>query len=222
MNRNIAIRRCVDALMTAALLLLMSYSLIGEAVHEWLGTGMGLLFLLHLVLNRKWLQGLGSGRYAPYRVLQTALAALCLLAMLGLLFSGVLLSQCLFPALRIRGLTGAARRLHMACSFWGFVLMSVHLGFHWGMVLPMGRLPPVLARLLRALGWLTAAYGVYAFWKRGFPDYLLLRNHFLFLDYEEPVLCFFFDYLAVMGLFIFCGRCGAKLFQNIKRSRDHE
>ena len=45
----------VDILMTATLLLLMAYSLVygsnpavGEAVHEWLGTGMFVLFVLHI------------------------------------------------------------------------------------------------------------------------------------------------------------------------------
>lgn len=33
-----------DLLMTIALLLLMPYEMIGEAAHEWIGTGMFLLF----------------------------------------------------------------------------------------------------------------------------------------------------------------------------------
>lgn len=66
-------------------------------------------------------------------------------------------------------------------------------------------------REFRALGPLIALYGAYAFWKRGFPGYLLLRTHFLLLDYEEPVLLFFLDYLAIMGLLVFCVHCGARL-----------
>ena len=55
------VKRAVDLLMTAALLLLMSYSLIGEAAHEWTGMGMFLLFITHLILNRKWVGSLGRG-----------------------------------------------------------------------------------------------------------------------------------------------------------------
>ena len=36
-----------DIAMTVILLLLMAYSLVGEALHEWLGIGMFLLFILH-------------------------------------------------------------------------------------------------------------------------------------------------------------------------------
>lgn len=213
--------------MTAALLALMSYSLIGEAAHEWVGVGMALLFILHLALNRTWLQSLGRGRYTAYRVVQTVLAALCVLAMLGLTASGILLSRHAFSALRIRGWSAMARQAHMACSFWGFVLMSLHLGLHWKMVLNAARRFAVTrAKEFRALGGLIALYGAYAFWKRGFPGYLLLRTHFLFLDYEEPILFFFLDYLAIMGLFVFCAHCGTGLFlrrtTKMKRTIDNE
>lgn len=220
--KKTALKRSVDLLMTAALLALMSYSLIGEAVHEWLGMGMAVLFVLHLALNWQWVRGLRRGRWSAYRILQTVLAALCFVTMLGLMSSGIILSRHVF-ALRIRGWSAIARQVHMAGSFWGFVLMSLHLGLHWTMVLNAARRFAVTrTKGFRALGALIALYGAYAFWKRGFPGYLLLRTHFLFLDYEEPILFFFLDYLAVMGLFIFCAHCGAGLFRRktIKMKKD--
>lgn len=204
-------KRSVNLLMTAAMLTLMSYSLIGEAVHEWIGIGMAVLFVLHLALNWQWVRGLGKGRWPAYRILQAVLAGLCLLTMLCLMTSGIILSRHVFSALRIRGLSAIARQVHMAGSFWGFVFMSLHLGLHWGIVLNAARSFTVTrTRGFRALGWLTAAYGAYAFWRRGFPGYLLLRTHFLFLDYEEPILFFFLDYLAIMGLFVFCAYYGSR------------
>lgn len=203
--------------MTAALLLLMPYSLIGEAAHEWIGLGMALLAAAHLTLNRQWIRSLGRGRYSAYRVFQTVLAALCLLMMLGLISSGIILSRHAVPGLPVRGWSAAARRIHMACSFWGFVLMGLHLGLHWGMVLNRARRPAVAkTRIFRALGWLIAAYGAYAFWKRGFPAYLSLRAHFLFLDYEEPVPFFLADHLAIMGLLILCAHYGEQLLKGKK------
>ena len=116
-----------------------------------------------------------------------------------------------------------ARQVHMACSFWGFVLMSLHLGLHWTMVLNAARRFAVTrTKGFRALGVLIALYGAYAFWKRGFPGCLLLRTHFLLLDYEEPFLFFYLDYLAIMGLFVFCAHYGARLFlrKTIKTERE--
>lgn len=200
------VRRAVDFLMTAALLFLMSYSLISETAHEWIGMGMFLLFLVHLILNRGWLQSLNRGRYTAYRAVQTALVIGCFLAMLGLMASGIILSNHVFNGLHIRGWSALARQAHLLCSYWGFVLMSLHLGLHWSVILAAVR-RLAGARWFRWLGWLTAAYGAYAFWKRDLPDYLFLRTHFVFFDYEEQVLFFFADYLAIMGLFIFCGYC---------------
>lgn len=213
------LRRVVDLLMAVALLLLMSYSLIGEAAHEWIGIGMFLLFVLHLILNRNWIAGLRKGRCSAYRVVQTVLVLLCFQAMVGLMASGIILSQHVFPALHIRGLSDAARQLHMLCSFWGFGFMSLHLGLHWSAILHMANRFAVTKRpVFRLLGWLTAAYGVYAFGKRRFPGYLLQQTHFLFLDYEEPLIFFFADHLAIMGTFIFCAHYGKRLLTRRKRN----
>ena len=210
------VKRAVDFLMTAALLLLMSYSLIGEAAHEWIGIGMFLLFAVHLILNRKWVGSLGRGRWSAYRIVQTILVALCFLTMVGSVTSGIILSNYIFAGLRIRGWSAPARQAHLLCSYWGFLLMSLHLGLHWSMVLTTVR-RFFKAKRLRWLGWLTAAYGVYALWKRDLPEYLFLRTHFVFFDYEEPVLFFFTDYLAIMGLFIFCGYYGCHLLTRRKK-----
>ena len=54
-------------------------------------------------------------------------------------------------------------------------------------------------------GLAVAVYGAYAFVKRSIPSYLFLRTQFVFFDYEEPLVFFFLDYLAIMGLFVFIG-----------------
>lgn len=55
------IRLATDAAMTIALLLLMAYSLVGEAAHEWIGMAMLALFILHHALNRKWIGAVSRG-----------------------------------------------------------------------------------------------------------------------------------------------------------------
>lgn len=87
--------------------------------------------------------------------------------------------------------------------------MSVHLGLHWNMLLSAARiyLRPCKVRtwLLRLAGYLFAAYGVGAFFRRNVGLYLLLKSHFVFFDYSEPVEFFLLDYLAVMGLSVGMG-----------------
>ena len=50
-----AVKLAVDVLMTLGLLFLMGYQFWGDFAHEWAGTGMFVLFLLHHVLNRNCL-----------------------------------------------------------------------------------------------------------------------------------------------------------------------
>ena len=54
MSKTIRFKILIDVLMTADLLLLMSYGLLGEEWHEWVGIGMFLFFMVHHMLNRKW------------------------------------------------------------------------------------------------------------------------------------------------------------------------
>lgn len=48
--------------------------------------------------------------------------------MLGLGYSGMVMAQ--YLPFSISGSISLARRIHLACSYWGFVLMSMHLGMH--------------------------------------------------------------------------------------------
>ena len=60
--------------------------------------------------------------------------------------------------------------------------------------------------ILRILGICIAVYGTYAFIRRGLPGYMSLQNPFVFFGFEEPLIFFFLDYLAVMGLFVWAGQ----------------
>ena len=207
--------------MTVLLMLLMAFELIGREAHEWIGTGMFVLFVVHHVLNRKWTAHLLKGKYTPIRVLQTTLAVLVLLCILSSVVSGVVLSRYVFSFLPIEGGRSWARTLHMIGAYWGFVLMSLHLGIHWNMMLGMagkasGRPSAVRRRILRILGAVIAVYGLYAFVKRGIGSYMLLQNLFVFFDFEEPLILFYIDYIAVMGLFIWIGHYLAQLLRRRK------
>lgn len=208
-----------DAAMTLGLLFLMGYHLWGDTAHEWVGAGMFLLFILHHILNWYWWKGLFKGKYNAVRTLQTVINLLTMAAMLGLMVSGVILSSKVFAFLHIRGHMAFARRLHMAASYWGFLLMAAHLGLHWGILgmawktrstdKPVSFLPTVL-------GALIAIYGAFAMVKRDLATYLFLRSEFVFLDFSESKILFYLDYLSIMGTFIFLSHIAAKLLREHK------
>lgn len=134
-NSKIMIKLCIDIGMTIILLFLMTYELIGQAVHEWLGIGMFVLFLTHHILNSRWSRNILKGRYTPLRIWQTVLVLLVLACMAGSMVSGVILSRHVLAFLPISGGRSFGRNLHMLSAYWGFVFMSLHLGFHWNMMM---------------------------------------------------------------------------------------
>lgn len=209
MANKTAVRHLVDLLMTVVLVLLMAYFLTDQEIHEWLGAGMLVLFIAHHILNRKWLQALGRGKYTPFRILQTTLALLVLLCMLGSMLSGIWMSRYVFDFLPTQGHMGLARTAHLLCAYWGFLLLSAHLGLHWGIMLgaarrAAGNRKPSALRtaVLRVLAAGISACGVYAFARQHIADYLFLRSHFVFFDYERPPVLYFLDLLSMMGLCI--------------------
>ena len=55
-----------------------------------------------------------------------------------------------------------------------------------------------------------SAYGIYAFIKRQFPDYMFMKTAFVFFDFGEPRIFFFLDYITVMVLFAMVGHFAVK------------
>ena len=215
MKHKMITKICIDVAMTVALLLLMAYQLIGEEAHEWIGVIMFVLFVTHHLLNRAWSRNVLKGKYNTRRVCQMILVLLILLCMLGSMVSGIILSRYVFAPLNITTGSATARSVHMLCAYWGFILMSIHLGFHWNMIVAMAAkaFPKAFAGsvlVARIIAALIAVYGGIAFVKRDFWNYLTLKNHFAFYDFSEPVLLFLFDYLAVMGLFVVLGHYASR------------
>lgn len=210
MKAKTVIKILVDIAMTAALMILMTYELAGAATHEWVGMAMFILFIIHHILNLNWCKNLFHGKYTVLRICQTALAVLVLFSMIGSMASGIILSRHVFDFLSISGGQSQARTLHLLCAYWGYVLMSVHLGLNWNMIMGMAKklakkTSKVRKSLLRIAAALIAVYGVYALINRNIISYMFLKNQFVYFDYNEPIYLFMLDYSAIMGLFIFIG-----------------
>jgi len=103
-----------------------------------------------------------------------------------------------------------ARKLHILGSYWGFILMSAHIGMHWNRIIGMliektkqKKLSKLYKAMPFAAGCFISAYGIIAFLKRDIITYLFLKNEFVFMDFDESKILFYFDYIAIMGLIIF-------------------
>ena len=180
------------------LLLLMPYSLIGEKPHEVLGVAMFALFVLHQILNRNWYKSLTSGKFNRSRILTTAINFLILILMILQTASGVLLSNYLFVFDFYEGI-GTARLIHLAVSYWLFILVAVHLGFHFKFLKTQLKIKSVTP--LKILAGAISIYGIYAFINRQLLDYMFLKSEFVFLDFSENVAFVIADFFAILILF---------------------
>lgn len=208
------LRMTIDSLMVILLPMLMGYSLVGELYHEIIGITIGVLFTVHIVLNRKWFTSLFKGKYNARRIVMTIVNILLAICVLTSMVSGIFLSKHVFRFLGIHTLSSLMRTLHMPAAYWGLVLMSFHAGTHGRMILSKLRKKPVKVTV-GILFPAVSAYGVYAFIKRGFADFLLGKVMFVFFDYSEPFIFYYLDYLSVIILFMTIGYFIMKIIEYI-------
>ena len=214
----------VDGLMTIFILFLMGYQLWGEVLHEWAGAAALVLFIIHHILNRGFYKTLFQGSYSVMCVITLCIDCLVLIVMLLQMYSGIVMSRYVFTFLSLGGGMALVRRLHILGAYWGFLLISVHLGLHWNMMLSIIRKiikiksgSNIRSTITFWAGLAIAGYGAWVFAERNFLSYLFMQTEFVFLDYSEPAILFYIDYLALMGLCIFIAHYGTKMLRKIKK-----
>ena len=222
MKHSWSVRRGINVLMTLALFFLMGYLLWGETAHERVGIGMGVLFFLHVLLNRRGMRALARGPHSLLRVVQLAVDLLAGVAMLALLASGLILSGFGFAVSGAERVIGGAQTLHLAASHWLYVLLSLHLGLHPQLFARAARhlSGSITGRLVRAVCVLFALYGFVALYERDFLEAMAFQMHFLFFNFSEPALWYYIDLLAIMASVCLIGYGLMGLTRRLRHGRD--
>ena len=212
-KKQIPWKGMVDGALFLLLLNQMAYVLTGQPHHERTGTVMVLLVLCHNLLNRRWFGAVGKGKYNPRRLFGTVLNFLTFGLILALFVSGAVMSRYVFDFLPIHGGRALARRVHIACAYWGFLLMAVHIGMHWdGIKRRMGKLfgkaeiEGKRKGLISAVGWAASAYGIYACYRHEILSFLVMKNEFAIFN-QQSVFLFVLDYLAIIILIVKVTSC---------------
>lgn len=141
--------------------------------------------------------------------------------MLGSMISGIILSRYVFKSIRIMGVAVLMENVHMICAYWGFVMMALHLGFHWNMFINMiknktEKWKNSIWLVVRTLTYGIAIYGIFAFIKRKIGLYMTLKSHFVFFDPTETLRLYMLDYILMMILFVLVGYYIWKLDKNAR------
>lgn len=175
-------------------------------IHETLGTVIGLVALLHALLNRRWykrrwekLTGRAKRR-TPWQVrdvVSLVVNVFLTLSFAAAFVSGLMCSQTLFAALTPDAwrMDLAYHSAHVALSLWCFLAAAVHAGLHGGIV--AGKLAPRLQPLQRTVGpWGLRGLGIalltlllwrtgVAYVARDVPYALLAETSYLYVERGE-------------------------------------
>lgn len=209
LTRKLLIKLVIDFFMTVLMPAAMAYNVTGNTIHELLGVSLFTLFIVHNILNRRWYQTVLKRRHNARRVLNTAVNLLLLVMVLMLIVSSVLISRSVFAFIPVYGGL-IARQIHTLATYWGFILISIHLGMHWRMIIGLIRKIlriPSLNRgctfAVRIMAVLIAVYGMYSFFARDVGSKLTLYYTYSYWNFDESPVFFFTDYVSIMGLCIF-------------------
>lgn len=143
----------LDIIMAVLLVLMYNKRILGMDFHEIGGLAVCGLFLIHKVLNWKWIKavttGLFSRRVPGRQKLFWILDLLLFLSFSYVLVSGILISKVVFPGL---GGGMAFKMGHYAAAALALVFTGLHIGLHVGWIGQrmkfLKRLPLVLRRVL--------------------------------------------------------------------------
>ena len=178
------IMRITDLIMTCNLLFLMSLQVTQQFTHEWTGIAMTVLFIVHHIFNYKYYKTLFKGKYNFLRIFQLLLNILLLVSFIITAVSGMAMSRFATPFMKGLMKASDARKLHLALSYWTFVLTGLHIGLHFGMI--TAKLPKGIFRKIAAV--IMAAVSVYVFvlfLNANIFDYMFMKTQFAFLDYDK-------------------------------------
>ncbi len=191
--------------------LLMLYSLIGEALHEWLGIAMLSLFLIHHLLNLRWHKNLFRGKYNSQRTVGIVVNIMISICMILMGISGITMSNHVIHLEFLSDGISLARKLHLVCSHWLFVLTSIHVGMHLnvmigymgkGTVSAGNKLKRKVIQIIKAI---LVILGIYFFVTTNIWDYMTYQTPFMYLDFSRPAIVTYAKYVFVMILFFIVG-----------------
>jgi len=178
MKKNI-IKMTLDIVMIIVLALLYNSHVAAMSFHEIAGLAICGLFIIHCLLNIKWITGISKRFFSKSLALKVRIGYIVNL-LLSVIFifaviSGIQTSQVLFPA---DSHGSVWRGIHHFCGAISIILVGIHLGLHWGFISGMFKkviklkdtVRKVIAMVLLVV---VLSFGVYSISTSSFTNWLV-------------------------------------------------
>lgn len=124
----------LDIIMVIVFALLFNKSALGLAFHEIAGLAIGAAFIIHKLLNAKWIKCVTQNIFNKKLLFKTRLNyildVVLLICFAFIIISGILISKVLFPNIDIAN-ESTFKMLHISISYATLMLIGIHIGLHW-------------------------------------------------------------------------------------------
>ncbi|MCR6727755.1 DUF4405 domain-containing protein [Agrobacterium fabrum] len=201
------VRLALDFLAVALIVACLAYWWLDNLSHELFGTVLFALVILHNIFNRRWYGGVTKRKLDAIRIVNLVTIICLAIGMTVMLVTSLLVSRDLFPFTALSG-AFAVREIHMFAGYWILLIIAVHLGTRWEVVMNVLRATfgargpmPVRAWASRILTFGIVGWGMMSFSEMAFGAKLMLTYSLDMWDFNESVLGFFLNYGSIVGMF---------------------
>ncbi|NTJ11524.1 DUF4405 domain-containing protein [Rhizobium lusitanum] len=224
MNSVLLLRLFFDLIAAGLLIFGLSYWWLGNTAHELAGTAMFLLIIVHNIFNRRFYGALKRTHRDVRSLFNVAVTLALIVAMLALVVTSILISNTLSPIMSAFG-GFTVRQIHTLAAYWALVIVAVHLGLRWPMIMGVAcnltgitRPNAVRTWTLRLVAAAIAIHGVWSSFALGLGSKLSMQVSLDWWNFEESVAGFFVHCVAIAGLYIFVTYYSVKWLQHRKRT----
>jgi len=132
MKKN-TVKIILDSVMAFVLMFMYKKGVLGLGFHEIAGIAVCLLFIIHILLNRKWVAAATKALFSKETTGKVRACyivdLLIALSFLGLLVTGLGISKIVFKQIAFLG--NAGNPFHFFFGGLSLILLGIHLGLHW-------------------------------------------------------------------------------------------
>lgn len=225
MNRLLQLRLLLDLLAAGLLVVGLAYYWLDNLTHEVIGTAMFALIILHNVFNRRWYGASSRTQRSLQGGINVFFIIMLMVAMVALLVTSLMISQSLFGFLSLNG-GYTARQIHTLAAYWAVIVVSIHVGLRWSMIMGVVRslcgirsMSTARAVLLRLLAFAIAACGIHSASVIGLGAKLTATVTMDYWDFTVATLPFFIHLGAIMGLCVLVSHYLATAIRHLRRVR---
>lgn len=181
MKKKTVVKIILDIIMIIVLVLLYNKRAISMQFHEVAGLVLGCFFIIHLLLNSKWICNVTKKLFSRTLPIKTRIGyvinTLLLLSFCAIIVSGMFISKSIFN-LSYQGAFNF-KSLHYGASAVALVLIGIHLGLHYqfisGMFKKMVHIPN---KIMKPMGIVITViimgYGCYSLVTTSFISWLTM------------------------------------------------